>query len=222
MNKYLIICAVVLGLAPAWGSLRAAQIAPSEERSSAARGLDTEVSQLARERFSVIDRLDVEHHWPAGVHVNWQTGEPDGGPEYTPGRHTHCSAFVASAAEHFGIYILRPPEHGQLLLANAQFDWLAKKGAARGWQPLADGNEAQSLANKGYLVVASYKSREPDKPGHIVIVRPGTKSPQLIAEEGPDVTQAGTTNYRSITLKEGFSGHPRAFNDNELRYYAHK
>ncbi len=195
---------------------------PAKIALPAAQSRAGEISHKARERFQIIDRLDVEHHWPAGVHVDWQTGVPDGRPEYTPGRHTHCSAFVASAAELLGIYILRPPEHGQVLLANAQFDWLGTKGRESGWQPVAGGIQPQSPANQGYFVLPTYKNQMADKPGHIAIVRPGTKSAELILQEGPDVTQAGSVNYRSVSLKTGFSGHPRAFNENQVRYYAHK
>jgi len=77
---------------------------------------------------SIIDALDVEHHWPVGKHVSWETGVPDGRPESAVGKHTHCSAFAAAAARRLGIYLLRPPEHPQLLLANAQYDWLASQG----------------------------------------------------------------------------------------------
>jgi hypothetical protein len=96
-----------------------------------ALGADIVISPkgLALERF--LDGLDVDRRWIAGVHIDWETGIPDGKPEKLPGKHTHCSAFVASAAKKLGIYILRPPEHGQVLLANAQFEWLeGEQGAS--------------------------------------------------------------------------------------------
>src|SRR4051812_46582536 len=65
----------------------------------------------------------VDHLWLAGWPVAWRTGEEDravpGGPEAKP----HCSAFVAARAERVGIYVLRPPQHRQSLLANAQMRW---------------------------------------------------------------------------------------------------
>lgn len=64
--------------------------------------------------------MDVLHKWPAGRHINWQTGEPDD-PDAVSEIRTHCSAFIAAACERQGIYILRPPGHRQELLANAQF-----------------------------------------------------------------------------------------------------
>jgi hypothetical protein len=168
-----------------------------------------------------LDKMGVETKWIAGARVNWDTGRPDDQSETLPGRHTHCSAFVASAAKTLGVYILRPPEHGQMLLANAQNEWLASDGASQGWRPVSGPLEAQSLANTGALVVASYHNHRDNKPGHIAIVRPGDKSQQAILSEGPDVIQAATFNSVSISLRAGFAGHPHAWNDSEIEYYAH-
>lgn len=179
--------------------------------------ISADAEQLAQR----IDSLEVENHWPAGEHVKWETGVPDGRPEKTAGKHTHCSAFVAAAAKNLGIYILRPPEHGQILLANAQYDWLGSEGAAVGWKPLTDALEAQSYANRGWLVVATYKNHHDDKPGHIAIVRPSTKGAAAIRAEGPQITQAGGTNYRSVALSVGFVGHPAAWGKHEVRFFAH-
>ncbi len=155
------------------------------------------------------------------MHVHWESGEPDGKAETSAGKHTHCSAFVAAAAKQLGIYILRPPEHKQILLANAQYDWLASQGAQQGWRPVHDEIEAQTLANRGDLVVAVYKNHHDDKPGHIAIVRPSDKSAAAIRSEGPEITQAGGTNYRDTNLRQGFAGHPAAWGQHEVRFYAH-
>jgi hypothetical protein len=179
------------------------------------------ISPAAERVAQRIDSLDVENHWPAGVHVKWDTGIPDGRPEKSAGKHTHCSAFVAAAARSFGVYILRPPEHPQILLANAQYDWLQGEGAAQGWKPLEGAVEAQRYANKGWFVVATYKNHHDDKPGHIAIVRPSNKGENEIREDGPQITQAGGTNYRSVALKVGFAGHPAAWERHEVRFYAH-
>jgi hypothetical protein len=181
-------------------------------------GITPQGQLLAQE----LDGMGVETKWVAGVHINWETGLPDGRAETLPGRHTHCSAFVASAAKKLGVYILRPPQHGQVLLANAQNEWLADEGRAEGWRPLGGATEAQAAANRGLLVVASYHNRRDNKPGHIAIVRPGNKSAQQIAMEGPDVIQAGTVNSASISIKAGFSGHAAAWNNNEIEYYSHE
>ena len=181
----------------------------------------TPISPVAERIAQRIDSLDVENHWPAGIHVKWDTGVPDGRPEKLPGKHTHCSAFVAAVARELGVYILRPPEHSQVLLANAQYDWLKQEGATRGWKPLGSAEEAQRQANEGWLVVATYKNHHDDKPGHIAIVRPSDKRGDTVREEGPQITQAGGTNYRSVALRVGFGGHPAAWGRHEVLFYAH-
>jgi len=186
-----------------------------------ARAEVSPITANAQRLAGTIDSLDVENHWPAGEHVKWETGIPDGRPEKTAGKHTHCSAFVAAAAKRVGIYILRPPEHPQILLANAQYDWLESEGATQGWKPIQNAVEAQRQANEGWFVVATYKNHHDDKPGHIAIVRPSDKDVESIREEGPQITQAGGTNYRSVALRVGFAGHPAAWNRQEVRFYAH-
>jgi hypothetical protein len=179
------------------------------------------ISPKAASNVAILQSLDVEHRWIAGHHVDWMTGLPDDSSEVLPGRHTHCSAFVAAAAMRFGIYILRPPQHGQVLLANAQHDWLGSAGAAQGWSRVETPVEAQSLANQGELVVASYRSHRDNTPGHIAIVLPGAKSAEQIEADGPDVMQAGTVNAVSTPLATGFAGHPHAWGDREVAFFAH-
>jgi len=179
------------------------------------------VSPKGRWLAQQLDAFGVEGKWIAGAHIDWRTGLPDGRPEMSPGRHTHCSAFVAAAAEKLGAYILRPPQHSQVLLANAQFEWLGEDGAAAGWRAVPDADAAQSAANAGELVVAAYESHRSDKPGHIAIVRPASRSAAEIAAEGPLVIQAGTSNSSAVSLRDGFAGHPAAWRDHEVAFYAH-
>jgi hypothetical protein len=187
----------------------------------AADAQQSPVTPQAHRLEQELDSMGVETKWIAGGHIDWQTGDNDGEAEKFAGRHTHCSAFVASAAEKFGVYILRPPQHPQELLANAQNEWLATEGAANGWRALSGPQEAQDAANRGQLVVASYHNHRDDKPGHIAIVRPAEKSARDIEEQGPDVIQAATVNSSSISVKAGFAGHVYAWNNNEIDYYAH-
>jgi hypothetical protein len=97
----------------------------------------------------MLDSMNVESLWLAHEHVNWETGEADRGGNYEgPGKHTHCSAFAAAAAKKMGIYILRPPDHGQVLLANAQAEWLHSQEAVdQGWRKVGGGRDAQAEAN---------------------------------------------------------------------------
>ena len=163
----------------------------------------------------------VETRWIAGQRVDWETGEPNGRPTRAGSKHTHCSAFVASAAKQMGIYILRPPQHSPVLLANAQVDWLASEGAAAGWQRLDGPVSAQQRANLGDLVVVGYRSRFDNHPGHIAIVYPAAKSEAGILAEGPQVSQAGRVNATSIAMKEGFAGHSPAWGRQQAVYFVH-
>ena len=120
--------------------------------------------------------FDIENLWIAGNHVNWETGMADK-PDATAGNHTHCSAFVAAACQKMGIYILCPPQHGQLLLANAQYAWLQTPEAVKkGWKEIIGTDRAsiyrqvQQLANAGNTIVAICKNPDPSKPGHAAFV----------------------------------------------------
>jgi len=184
----------------------------------AASGKAAEITPAGQELSRFLDGFHVEGLWLPGQHVNWKTGKYTG-----PGTSssTHCSAFVAAVCLRADIYILRPPDHSVVLLANAQYDWLRSDGSKHGWKRVASMTEAQRLANEGQLVVASYKNPDPKKHGHIAIVRPCTKGAQPIALEGPQIIQAGGTNWNSTTLKEGFKRHPDAWRDGHILFFAH-
>jgi hypothetical protein len=177
----------------------------------------------AGERLAVmLDKMHVESLWLADEHINWETGEPDRGKGYEgPGNHTHCSAFAAAAAKRLGVYLLRPPEHGQELLSNAQAKWLeSAEGRGGGWRRVRAMREAQGLANRGELVVVVYQNPDPKRPGHVAIVRPSQKPLDHLLEHGPQIIMAGEHNYESTTVKIGFSNHPGAWPDG-VAYYAH-
>jgi hypothetical protein len=125
-------------------------------------------------------------------------------------------------AEKLGVGMLHPPEHSQVLLADAQCAWLAGEGRRIGWQPVVTPLEAQRLANRGLLVLACYATRDPALPGHVAVVRPAALTRQRIESEGPQVTQAGIENYRSTSLAEGFRHHPLAWGRRRVRFYAHE
>jgi len=166
--------------------------------------------------------LNVENLWIAGNHVNWQTGEADK-PEATAGVHTHCSAFVAAACKKAGIYILRPPEHKQELLSNAQFDWLASAQAVNaGWKKIEGNNvyvEAQSAANRGIVVIAICKNPDNTKPGHVALVMPGGVANEKLENEGPNLIMAGTHNFNKISVKAGFKSHLTSWPENVVQFY---
>ena len=169
--------------------------------------------------LQLIDNSKVEELWPAGYQVDWETGEPK--KVSTSTHSTHCSAFAASFSKKVGVYLLHPPEHGQNLLANAQFDWLQSDAATKeGWEKVASGLEAQNLANKGYLVVTAIKNSDETKPGHVAVIRPAVKSLFILEDEGPQVAQSGKVNHYSISLLKGFANHPGAW-QNGVIFYKH-
>ena len=180
------------------------------------------ISSEGRRLEAVLDGMNVESLWLAHEHINWETGEPDKDADYAgPERSTHCSAFAAAVGKKLGVYMLRPPEHGQILLANAQAEWFrAPGGKEGGWREVRTAHEAQSLANRGNLVVVVYESPDPHKPGHVAIVRPAHRLERLLEQNGPEVTQAGQKNYMKTSTKVGFQAHPGAWPAG-VRYYAH-
>jgi hypothetical protein len=197
-------------------------LAPFAARSEPCCGpMTPEGRQL--ERF--LDDSGVDHLWLAGWHIDWRTGAADrqerGGREAK----THCSAFVAAMAERLRIYVLRPPEHSQELLANAQMRWLRDHSAEHAWRVLDSHVAAQATANRGELVLEAFENPDPHKPGHIAIVRPSDKTLSEIDRDGPQETQAGEQNARSITTASGFRHHRGAWHSGAsgtLCYYAHR
>jgi len=204
---------LILWAAPLFALLAAAPVAPGDE---------AKISEAGQKWLAVLDRADVEHHWLAGVHVDWRTGEPDGKPEREPEHATHCSAFVAALAEQLNVPLLRPPEHKTHLLANAQFDWLVSAGPSQGWTPVATPLEAQQRANRGEWVLAVYKARKEGSHGHIAVVRPAVRTAEEIDADGPQITQAGKHNHQSATLAVGFDQHRDAWGGaRAVRFFAH-
>jgi len=174
---------------------------------------------------ALIDSMDVEQFWQAHEHINWETGKPDRPSDYHGhDTATHCSAFAAAVGERLNVYMLRPPDHPQTLLASAQAEWFhSRDGEHKGWQALVGpGHEqrAQELANQGNLAVIVYESPDPHKPGHIAIIRPSEKSPDAFRTEGPQIAQAGAENHNSSIAARSFTHHPGAW-PNGVRYYWH-
>jgi hypothetical protein len=173
----------------------------------------------------MLDSSGVDHLWQIAQHVIWDTGQPDPSRPGGTNRTTHCSAFAAAMAQRAGIYLLRPPQHGQTLLANAQTRWLDDgSGAADGWQPLATPAAAQAAANRGEFVVAVFRNPDPNRPGHIAILRPSEKTQAELDRDGPQETQAGAKNWISTTVANGFSHHPGAWEPGGtggIRFFAH-
>jgi hypothetical protein len=222
LQPLLLVCLAATVLLPS-----AAWAAPPAESATE----QSKISEAALRLRAELDAMDVEHHWLRGdERLHWRSGDdvhlPDGElPPPLRKDETHCSAFAAAAADRLGVYLLHPPEHSQVLLANAQFQWLeSPKGAAAGWREIDDPWQAQQSANQGRLVVAVFRNEEANKPGHVAIVRPSDRTQESVERLGPQITQAGFTNYRSTTLKEGFSHHEGAWlaeGRGKVRFFGH-
>jgi len=177
-----------------------------------------EVTPQGEHLAAQYDAMGVERLWLPGHPVDWQTGV---WLSQRRGR-THCSAFAAAACARLGIYLLRPPEHGQDFLATAQGEWLRASGEA--WHPVPSPFQAQELANQGVVVLAVYPSPDPRRSGHVALVRPSDKPDELLASEGPQVIQAGAENAASTSLRQGFRHHRGAWNsarDYRVEFYSH-
>jgi len=173
------------------------------------------------ELWKRLEAMEVDKLWLPGAIVDWKTGLPTGKPfTDSPKKHTHCSQFVAAASFRLEVPLLRPPEHSVVGLANAQNAWLDTPAARKaGWVRLKDAAEAQRFASQGRLVLASVSNPDPTRAGHIAIVRPGEKSSELLAQEGPDIMQAGGTNFMRASLRRGFANHPKEYD--VIAFHAH-
>ena len=191
------------------------------------------ITPAGKHLAAILDSMNVTTLWQRDYHIDWLTGVAEGPREKTPGGHTHCSAFAAAAADRLGIYLLRPPDHSQMWLANAQERWL-NSTAASGWQrigALSDPGaslKAVALANAGKLVLAVYfqpPRMTPNGPearaGHVAIVRPSDKSVALVAADGPDVIQAGMHNYQQAAMRIGFAAHKAGWSSGAIEYFWH-
>jgi hypothetical protein len=175
--------------------------------------------------FQFYQSLHVDTLWPAGKHVNWETGTPDD-PNAIHDIKTHCSAFAASAGKRLGVYLLRPPEHVQSLLANAQAEWLKTDEAkAKGWNPVLVKNRlalyeaVQSKANEGELILAVVENPNPHKSGHVAMLLPFVTTADLLQKNGPRVLQSGTINSSSISMRDGFKVHLKEWPEQEVEFY---
>jgi hypothetical protein len=190
----------------------AGQVQPS----AAASGCCGAITPGGEQLLKLLVSMDVEHLWMSHHKVEWRTGFPKSGRGGT-----HCSAFAAAVGERLGIYMLRPPEHSQEFLATAQGRWFEGEHARRdGWRQVRTAEEAQSLANRGELVVLFHISPEAEVHGHIAIVRPAVKSMSAMESEGPETMQAGLLNFADGTAKRSFQLHPGVW-PSQVGMYAH-
>jgi hypothetical protein len=201
---------MAFGPAPAWGATAAPCCGP--------------ISADGRMLLRRLDESGVLQRWLPRSSIDWRTGEPVPRDARHPVLASHCSAFVAAISTRLGVPLLRPPAHGQLLLANAQAAWLSStQGRRAGWREV-DAARAQRLANQGWLVLGAYASPNPGRAGHIAVIRPATPTLGALEQHGPHETQAGAHNLLDATVARGFSQHRGAWRPGGgggLRFYAH-
>jgi hypothetical protein len=205
-----------------WGLLAVLFLSPLLSRFSLSAANAQEITTNGMRLAALLDNMNVEQLWLAHQKVYWQTGLPKSEPVMDGKPHSHCSAFVAATAKKLHIYILRPPEHSSVMLANAQAYWLATEGRENGWKAVRTAEKAQRLANRGILVVAVYRARDEGRSGHIAIVRPSVKDPEQIRAQGPQIIQAGIENYTSTSLEQGFKHHRQAWQKRRIRFFSHE
>ncbi|MDE1155372.1 MAG: hypothetical protein PW735_06530 [Acidobacteriaceae bacterium] len=171
---------------------------------------------------AVIDSMHVDSLWQPRVHIDWLTGQQDQPSSSTgPDRATHCSSFTAALGLRLNVYMLRPPQHPQQLLASAQARWFhTSEGRKDGWEPLGSAAEAQTHANQGDLVVVVYESPDEHRPGHIAIVRPYEKTSEELEKDGVETAQAGALNFSNGVARNSFAKHEGAW-PNGVKYYTH-
>jgi hypothetical protein len=120
--------------------------------------------------------------------------------------------------------MLRPPQHAQELLSNAQYQWFASKaGADSGWIKINNDAKtftvAQKLANEGFVVTAVYGNADPKKPGHIALVMPEAVADTALSNSGPKIIMAGQVNYNITSLRWGFRYHITEWPENVILFY---
>jgi hypothetical protein len=135
--------------------------------------------------LSTVAARDVEHHY-----VRNELG-------------THCGEFVRDVCGDMGAPMPRP-----VMYANEQIDWLfSPAGYVEGWTEVETANEASDLAEKGELVLATYRNPvlPPKGHSHIAVVVPA------IGAAEPHVAQAGGRNFSNEPLSHGFGDLPVRF-----------
>lgn len=210
-------CILIFGASLAAENPNASQPqAPAPAQVAAEVGCCGPITSGGQQLLQMLEKMDVEHLWLSHHKVDWRTGFPKSGHGGT-----HCSAFAAAVAERLGIYMLRPPQHSQNFLASAQGLWFTTEHARHdGWRTVDSPQEAQSLANRGFLVVLVHISPEAKVHGHIAVVRPAVKSARALDDEGPQTMQAGLHNFASGTAKQSFQLHPGVW-PSQVGMYAH-
>lgn len=183
------------------------------------------MSETAKKNLEIINSLNVERKWQKGSVINCKTGETllEETEKYDSPklkRLSHCSCFAYAASKALGLpnkSLLPHPEGDKEFvpaLSNKQAEWLETEGVKNGWSYIKTANrddgfvQAQKFANQGHFVVSVYKNANPQKEQGILQLLFQVVKIKL---EGPDIAQAGTSNFSSGSLKKGFKNIKRCF-----------
>jgi len=133
-------------------------------------------------------------------HIYWENGLLTGVPETSTGKHTRCSAFVASAAKKLGVCIscVRRSTASSCWRKLPRTNGWPEEVRAHGWHKLADAHEAQAAAK-------TESARDGSCRWHRSVYASSALS-----------IRAGSVNGTSISIKAGFAGHPAARRVNEI------
>jgi hypothetical protein len=164
-----------------------------------------------------LDSFNIYQKWIRGKDCDIYTGEHHNQP-HSFSNVTYCSLFVAHIARHLNIYLPAPPFYKRYFLATRQCRWLFEQGKMRGWKKVSF-IQAQDYANEGYFTLACSLNDQPNKPGHIAVVRPAFKLPFKLLIEGPQILNVGWYNNSSISAKEGFKKQKDPFKRDKSIYY---
>jgi hypothetical protein len=186
------------------------------------------VTEKAKRFIAAVDSMDVEHNWRRDWEVEWTTGTAIA-PMVSGSRgrlaETHCSDFVAAVGHKFGVPIPNQNfKHVPLTATQiAYFD--SHAGRRDGWIKVETAEQAQALANQGFVVVIETEPTTGAKSGvysgHAAIVRPNaTRTAAQIDAEGVIETQAGGHNWKAINALRGFKAHVGT-DMSKLQYFAH-
>lgn len=174
----------------------------------------------------LFNQTNVEFLWKNKNAINWFNGQSIHDLSGELPKLNHSGAYIASVLRKLGIYILQPPQASQTLLENNQHDWLLEIGIIDYNYTYLGNNlnsriNAQKEANKGNIVIASYKNINEELPGNIAFVIPFLTDTTEITLNGCRVIQASFINYNSVFLKEAFSLFPNAFDNFLIDFFSY-
>jgi hypothetical protein len=173
------------------------------------------MSDAGRRLASLLNGMDVDHHWLPGERVDWKTGVAVDSQD-SAGPASNAGAFIEAVCTRLRVPMLAPSAGN--FVPTRQLGWLQQEGESKGWMSVSP-LDAQLLANQGWLVVAASKSDSPSS-SHVAVVRPDDRPLKEIINGGPRIIQVGKKNARDLALKQGFAG--QTWEAGRITFFAHR